>query len=139
VANAFGSESGTTHIFGLGSPDAMAISVVPRITPDILKLAEIYKRSIDAFYRFVFVGRTDGIPRYYAAVRALAIRFKMLPERFLFVGAVTDWELAAYYRSASVYLSLSEHEVDATGRLGAPWFVVIQNRYPDPQTPVAFR
>ena len=77
---------------------------------DILKLAEIYKRSIDAFYRFVFVGRTDGIPRYYAAVRALATRFKMLPERFLFVGAVTDWELAAYYRTASVYLSLSEHE-----------------------------
>ena len=23
--------------------------------------------------------------------------------------------------------------------LGAPWFVVVQNRYPDPQTPVAFR
>jgi glycosyltransferase involved in cell wall biosynthesis len=37
-------------------------------------------------------------------------RFQMLPERFLFVGAVTDWELAAYYRTASVYLSLSEHE-----------------------------
>ena len=29
---------------------------------------------------------------------------------FLFVGAVTDWELAAYYRTASVYVSLSEHE-----------------------------
>jgi glycosyltransferase involved in cell wall biosynthesis len=77
---------------------------------DILRLAEVYKRSIDAFYRFVFVGRADGMPRYYAAVRALAARFKMLPERFLFVGAVTDWELAAYYRTASVYLSLSEHE-----------------------------
>jgi L-malate glycosyltransferase len=77
---------------------------------DVIRLAELYKRHIDAQYRFVFVGRTDGIPRYYAAVRALVARLGMLPERFLFVGAVSDWELAAYYRTASVYLSLSEHE-----------------------------
>jgi len=36
-------------------------------------------------------------------------------------------------------VSLSERDVDAAGKLGAPWFVVIENRYPDPQTPVAFR
>lgn len=36
-------------------------------------------------------------------------------------------------------VSLSEREVDAAGRLGAPWFVVIENRYPDPAIPVAFR
>jgi hypothetical protein len=29
-------------------------------------------------------------------------------------------------------VSLSEREVDATGKLGPPWFVVIENRYPDP-------
>ena len=34
-------------------------------------------------------------------------------------------------------VSLSEREVDAAGRLGAPWFVVIENRYPDPPLPVA--
>ena len=36
-------------------------------------------------------------------------------------------------------VSLSERDVDAAGKLGAPWFVVIENHYPDPQTPVAFR
>ena len=36
-------------------------------------------------------------------------------------------------------VSMSEREVDAAGKLGAPWFVVIENRYPDLQTPVAFR
>ena len=77
---------------------------------DIVRLAEVYKRYIDANYRFIFVGRTDGIPRYYATVRALIAEFDMLPDRFLFPGAVPDWELAAYYRTASVYLSLSEHE-----------------------------
>jgi glycosyltransferase involved in cell wall biosynthesis len=88
---------------------------VGRIVPnkrieDIVRLAEVYKRYIDANYRFIFVGRTDGIPRYYATVRALIAEFDMLPDRFLFPGAVPDWELAAYYRTASVYLSLSEHE-----------------------------
>src|SRR4030095_13709021 len=34
----------------------------------------------------------------------------MLPDRFLFPGVVSDWELAAYYRTASVYISMSEHE-----------------------------
>lgn len=88
---------------------------VGRIVPnkrveDIVRLAEVYKRYIDANYRFVFVGRTDGMPRYYATVRALIAEFDMLPERFVFTGPVPDWELAAYYRTASVYLSLSEHE-----------------------------
>jgi len=88
---------------------------VGRIVPnkrveDVIRLAEVYKRYIDANYRFVFVGRTDGMPRYFATVRALIAEFDMLPERFLFAGPVPDWELAAYYRTASVYLSLSEHE-----------------------------
>lgn len=88
---------------------------VGRIVPnkrveDIIRLAEQFKRYIDAQYRFIFVGRTDGIPRYYAAVRALIERFEMLPDRFLFPGVVSDWELATYYRNASVYISMSEHE-----------------------------
>jgi glycosyltransferase involved in cell wall biosynthesis len=77
---------------------------------DIIFLAEQFKRYIDEQYRFIFVGRTDGLPRYYAAVRALIERFEMLPDRFLFPGVVSDWELATYYRHASVYISMSEHE-----------------------------
>jgi L-malate glycosyltransferase len=45
---------------------------VGRIVPnkkieDIILLAEQFKRYVDAHYRFIFVGRTDGVPRYYAA------------------------------------------------------------------------
>jgi glycosyltransferase involved in cell wall biosynthesis len=88
---------------------------VGRIAPnkkieDHIKLAEQYKRYIDAHYRFIFVGRYDVVPRYYAAIRALMAEYKMLPERFLFTGPVPDAELAAYYRASSVYISLSEHE-----------------------------
>jgi len=88
---------------------------VGRIAPnkkieDHIKLAEQYKRYIDAYYRFIFVGRYDVVPRYYSAIRALMDEYKLLPERFIFTGQVSDGELAAYYRASSVYISLSEHE-----------------------------
>jgi len=88
---------------------------VGRIVPnkkieDHIKLAEHYKRYVDEQYRFVFVGKTDATPRYYAAIRALLERYRMPPGRFIFTGAVPDEDLATYYRTASVYISLSEHE-----------------------------
>ena len=91
------------------------ILFVGRIAPnkrieDHIRLAELYKRYVDSYYRFIFVGRCDGIPRYYAQVRALIAEFQMLPDRFWFTGPVPDEDLAAFYRWADVYVSLSEHE-----------------------------
>lgn len=88
---------------------------VGRIVPnkkieDHIKLAELYKRYVSEQYRFVFVGKTDATPKYYDAVQALIARFRMPPGRFIFTGAVPDHDLATYYRMASVYISLSEHE-----------------------------
>jgi glycosyltransferase involved in cell wall biosynthesis len=77
---------------------------------DILRLAEHYKRYVDAFHRFIFVGREDACPRYYAMIRALMTKYQMTSERFWFVGSVPDADLAAFYRTASAYVSLSEHE-----------------------------
>ena len=88
---------------------------VGRIAPnkkieDHIRLAEQYKRYVDAYYRFIFVGRFDVVPQYYAAIRALLSEYQMLEDRFIFTGPVPDAELAAYYRASSVYISLSEHE-----------------------------
>jgi glycosyltransferase involved in cell wall biosynthesis len=88
---------------------------VGRIAPnkkieDHIRLAEHYKRYVDAYYRFIFVGRYDAVPRYYATIRALMSEFRMVPERFVFTGPVPDEDLAVYYRRAAVYISLSEHE-----------------------------
>jgi L-malate glycosyltransferase len=88
---------------------------VGRITPnkkveDLIRLAEFYKRYVDERYRFIFVGKTDGVPRYFNMLRALIAEFQMPPDRFIFTGPVPDEELAVYYDTASVYLSLSEHE-----------------------------
>jgi glycosyltransferase involved in cell wall biosynthesis len=88
---------------------------VGRIAPnkrieDHLKLAEHYKRYVDAYYRFIFVGRFDAVPRYYATIRALMTELGLLNDRFIFTGPVSDDELAVYYRHAAVYISMSEHE-----------------------------
>jgi glycosyltransferase involved in cell wall biosynthesis len=91
------------------------ILFVGRIVPnkrieDHVRLAEMYKRYVDSYYRFIFVGRYDGLPSYYAQVRALIAQYEMLPDRFWFTGPVPDEDLAAFYRWADVYVSLSEHE-----------------------------
>src|SRR5262249_25083828 len=88
---------------------------VGRIAPnkkieDHIKLAEVYKRYIDAYYRFIFVGRYDVVPRYYAMIRGLMADFRLLNDRFVFTGPIPDEELAVYYKHAAVYVSLSEHE-----------------------------
>jgi len=88
---------------------------VGRIAPnkkieDHLKLAEVYKRYVDAAYRFIFVGRYDVVPRYYSTIRALMSEYRLLNDRFVFTGPVSDEELAVYYRHAAVYISMSEHE-----------------------------
>jgi glycosyltransferase involved in cell wall biosynthesis len=88
---------------------------VGRIAPnkkieDHIKLAEHYKRYVDAYYRFIFVGRCDAVPRYYSTIRALMSEYRLLDERFVFTGQVPNEELAAYYQHAAVYISLSEHE-----------------------------
>ena len=91
------------------------ILFVGRIVPnkrieDHIRMAEMYKRYVDSWYRFIFVGRYDGVPRYYAMIRAMLVEYRMLPDRFVFTGGVPDADLAAYYRWADAYVSLSEHE-----------------------------
>ena len=88
---------------------------VGRVAPnkcitDILRLGEYYKRYVDTNYRFIFVGKHDAVPRYYATIRALIQQYRMPPDRFVFTGPVPVEELAIYYQHARVYISLSEHE-----------------------------
>jgi glycosyltransferase involved in cell wall biosynthesis len=91
------------------------ILFVGRVAPnkrieDHIRLAEVYKRYVDSYYRFIFVGRYDAVPAYYAQVRALIAEFRMLPDRFWFTGPVPDEDLGVFYRWADAYVSLSEHE-----------------------------
>jgi glycosyltransferase involved in cell wall biosynthesis len=88
---------------------------VGRIAPnkrieDHIRLAEHYRHHVDNNYRFLFVGRTDAVPRYYAALRGLMAEYRMPADRCVFTGPAAEADLGVYYRSADVYISLSEHE-----------------------------
>ncbi|MGC4085875.1 MAG: glycosyltransferase [Vicinamibacterales bacterium] len=95
--------------------DMINFLFVGRIAPnkkieDHIWLAEHYKRYVDAYYRFIFVGKYDAVPRYYQSIRGMMTEYRLLAERFVFTGPVPDEDLAVYYRHAAVYISLSEHE-----------------------------
>ena len=89
---------------------------VGRIVPnkrieDIIRLAEVYKRYIDAELP-VHLRRPDR--RRCPATMRRSGRWwpssRCCRSGSCSPAPVPDWELAAYYRTASVYLSLSEHE-----------------------------
>ena len=68
---------------------------VGRIAPnkkieDHIRLAEHYKRYVDAYYRFIFVGRYDVVPQYYSMIRGLMTEYRLLNDRFIFTGPVPD-------------------------------------------------
>jgi glycosyltransferase involved in cell wall biosynthesis len=91
------------------------ILFVGRIAPnkkieDILRHGRALQAYVDAAYRFIFVGRTDVVPAYYTAVRALVPSTGCCPNAFFFLASVPDRDLATYYRNAHAYVSLSEHE-----------------------------
>jgi glycosyltransferase involved in cell wall biosynthesis len=95
--------------------DAINFLFVGRIAPnkkieDHLRLGEHYKRYVDEYYRFIFVGKHEAVPQYYSSLRAMMAQYRLPPDRFIFTGPVSDEDLAVYYRHAAVYISLSEHE-----------------------------
>lgn len=89
------------------------ILVVARVVPHkgvreaIEAFAELRRRGSDAVLDVV--GSLRGDPRYVDELRARIAAFG-LNDRIRLRGRVSDRKLASLYRSASVFLSLSEHE-----------------------------
>jgi glycosyltransferase involved in cell wall biosynthesis len=88
---------------------------VGRIAPnkkleDVIRLYYFYKRFYTPLARLIFTGKTSVVPAYYGALKGLTMRYGLMPEDVIFTGHV-DWsELVAYYQSAHVLVSMSEHE-----------------------------
>jgi len=86
---------------------------VGRIAPnkrqeDLLKTLYFY-RQIDPTAQLLLVGSEDGAGGYGRFLRTFAQEVG-LEAQVLFSGHVSLAQLAAYYRAASVYVCLSEHE-----------------------------
>lgn len=97
-------ESDTTYFLFVG-----------RVAPnkkleDVLKLLFFYKTLYQSLVRVIFVGKTNVVPAYTAALSDLRGQFGLMPDEVTFTGHV-DWpELVAYYRKSHVFVSMSEHE-----------------------------
>lgn len=90
-----------------------ALLFVGRLSPNkrhdhLLTLFAHYQRRVEPAARLWLVGGQEALESYVAALRAraraLALRNVSLP------GHVSAGQLAAYYRAASVFVCLSEHE-----------------------------
>ncbi|MBN2006217.1 MAG: glycosyltransferase, partial [Anaerolineae bacterium] len=75
---------------------------------DIICAFAYYHRLINSHSRLFLVGSDGGLPQYRAELELLAAR--MIPAHIHLPGAVSLESLAGYYRTASVFVSMSEHE-----------------------------
>jgi L-malate glycosyltransferase len=86
---------------------------VGRIAPnkriqDLIKVYYFYRR-LDPKSRLLLVGGSIDTENYLAACQKLAVELDVA-DGVIFTGGVSQAELCAYYRLASAYLSMSEHE-----------------------------
>jgi glycosyltransferase involved in cell wall biosynthesis len=87
---------------------------VGRISPnkrqdELIRMLAYYRRCIDPEAILVLVGSHRDQPQYYARLRALSQTLG-LDGAVRFTGSVSLPQLIAYYKSASAFVSLSEHE-----------------------------
>lgn len=76
---------------------------------DILKAFYIYNKYFETNSRLILVGGHDGMEKYYGSILGM-IRELGLEEKVLLPGLVTFEDLLSYYRTADLFLSMSEHE-----------------------------
>jgi len=86
-----------------------------RVTPnkrieDLVRTVFFYKKYISPAVRLIVMGSTRALPRYFHAVSDLAARFYLTAEDVLFTGHLPMDEFLAVYRTADLFLSMSEHE-----------------------------
>lgn len=102
-------------VFRLFKDDRINILFVGRIVPNkridaLIKVLFYYKKYISPLVRLIVVGKTSSLPKYYQSLVRLADEFYLKPEEICFTGHIPDEEMFALYKTADVFLSLSEHE-----------------------------
>jgi len=91
------------------------ILFVGRVVPnkkieDLIKVASYYKHFVGNGLRLIVVGKTNLLPNYHRELLELGIRLKLRDDELLFTGHIPFSELISFYKYATLYLSLSEHE-----------------------------
>ena len=74
---------------------------------DLIEIANVYKNMCDDFKLYIIGGTTDL--SYQIELQNLIASYH-LEENVILTGKVSDEDLFAYYRSANLFLCMSEHE-----------------------------
>jgi len=95
--------------------DRTNLLFVGRLAPnkrpeDLIRLTSYWKRFISSDVRLVLVGKEPRRRAYFDALQALAYEEGFTPWEVVFLGHVPHEDLLACYRSATVFVSMSEHE-----------------------------
>jgi glycosyltransferase involved in cell wall biosynthesis len=96
-----------------GRPAVLSVGrIVPNKAPDdFIRAAAAYSELEGAPpARFVIAGKRNALPAYAERIEALLEETGLDDERLLITGEISQAELIAAYRSASVFLTLSRHE-----------------------------
>ncbi len=107
--------------------DFTNILFVGRIVPnkkheDIIKSYYTYKKYINRKSRLFLIGSSSGMDRYVKYLRKLIYDFDL--NDIYIPGHITFKELVAYYKIASVFLCMSEHEGFCVPLLESMYFKV---------------
>jgi len=108
--------------------------IAPNKKQDELVAAFAHYRELDADSRLIIAGEGRASDPYYARLLA-AIARHHLGEHVLVTGQIADADLLAYYRTAHLYWSLSEHEGFGVPLVEAMWFDVAVLAYSRAATP----
>lgn len=95
------------------SDNAPNILFVGRVVPnkcihDLIKSVAIYQKCIDARIRLFIVGSCDGMEIYVSRLRALITKLEL--QNVFFVPNADTRDLVTYYRIATLFATMSEHE-----------------------------
>lgn len=95
----------------------------PNKKQDDLIAAFSHYLALDPAARLILVGKPEESDPYVAHVRDIVCALG-LEESVVFTGSITDVQLAAYYRTAHLFWSMSEHEGFCVPIVEAMWFDV---------------
>jgi len=95
----------------------------PNKKQDDLIVAFSHYLALDPEARLILVGKPEEQDPYVAHLRQ-TVSALALDDSVIFAGSITDAQLAAYYRTAHLFWSMSEHEGFCVPLIEAMWFNV---------------
>jgi glycosyltransferase involved in cell wall biosynthesis len=107
-------QNGRTNIVFVGR------TVANKKQDDLIAAFKIYLIA-DPSARLILIGLSADDDPYAFALRELVVQ-ERLTESVILAGAVGDSQLAAYYRCADLFWSMSEHEGFGVPLIEAMWF-----------------